>query len=91
MFCGRLSARFERVVPLADTRKKTTATKSKTAASNSKRTSSSGSSRSSTASKSAQSSKKTTPAITPQPKPFRREVGAVVCLMLAFFCRLWLL
>ena len=82
-FRGRRSAHFERVVPLADTRKKTTT--SKTASSGGKRTNSSGSSRSSTSSKSTQSSKKTASAIKPQPKPFRREVGAVVCLLLAFF------
>ena len=75
---------------MADARKKTTATKSKTAASGGKRTSSSASSRSSTASKStqspkAQNSKKTTQAVKPQAKPFRREVGGVVCLLLAFF------
>ena len=63
---------------MADTKKKSTS---------GKRTSNTSSARSgtsssrSTGSRTAQSSKKT-PA---KPKPFRREVGAVVCLLLAFF------
>ena len=81
-------ARFERVVPLADTRKKKTAAKSKPASSGNKRTSSSASSastRSSAAPKTTQSSKKAPELKETQARPYRREVGCVVCLLLAFF------
>ena len=82
-FRGRHSARFERVVPLADTRKKTT-TKSTKAASGEKKTSTTNSSRSAAA-KSTQSSKKAPETPVAKARPYRREVGAVVCLLLAFF------
>ena len=69
---------------MADTRKKTTNKSTKTA-SGEKKTRAADSSRSSTTSKSTQSSKKTSEPVKPQVRPIRREVGAVVCLLLAFF------
>ena len=71
---------------MAETKKKTTRGK-RTSTSSSRSAASSSSSRSKTSSgsRTAQSTKKTTAAAKPQPKPFRREVGAVVCLLLAFF------
>ncbi|WP_276858023.1 DNA translocase FtsK [Intestinimonas timonensis] len=62
---------------MATTRKKTTGGK-RTASSGGKRSGSS----SSAAKKSGGSRSRSTP---PQPKPIRREVGAVICLLLAFF------
>ena len=62
---------------MADTKQKSTGTKRTSSASSSAR---SGSSSSRTT---AQSTRKKTPA--KQSRPFRREVGAVICLLLAFF------
>ena len=68
---------------MAETKKKTTGGKRTSTASSTRSNASSSRSKSASSSRAAQSSKSKAPE--KQPRPFRREVGAVVCLLLAFF------